>query len=70
MRERPSGNVASRLQLRGDELLQLHDVRGEGADTLRGFLRGHGVFVQLVTEGLLIERDLLQVERLRGEASS
>ena len=42
------GEVISRggLQLSGDELLQLHDVRGEFADALGGFLRGHGVIVQ------------------------
>src|SRR6202043_1926572 len=55
-----------RLQFPRNHLLKLHAVRGEFADALRRLLRGHGVFIELEAESLLIEVYLLERTGLRG----
>src|SRR5687768_3593152 len=55
------GNSGSCSEQLLHELLQLHNVGGEGADALGGLFGGHGVLVEGEAEGLLVEADLLQV---------
>jgi hypothetical protein len=43
------------LQFRGDDLLELHNVSREFADTFRQFLGSHRVLVQRETECFLVE---------------
>lgn len=68
LQKKPASGDAGFLKRRGrsldhglDELLELHDVSGEGADPLRCFLGGHGVFVELEAEGFFVVGDLVEV---------
>ena len=55
-----------RLELPGDKLLQLDDVRCEFADAFGGFFRRHRVIVKKIAERFLVKRLPLDVTLLRA----
>ena len=53
------------LQLARDELVQLHNIRGELANAFTRLFVGHRVVVQSVSKRLLVELHLFDLGRLR-----
>ena len=53
------------LQRRFQQLLQLNNVLCEIADAFRRLVHGHGVFIEVPAEGLLITRQPLDLRSLR-----